>query len=276
MHGIRRLSRVLLTQAALWVLLCLLLCACQGKTGEDKAQEKSFQPEPSAQPKTSVQPEQPFQLQDLPTDDTHDGFWVDTGGVLGALAVTVEWDEEHAKEGYRGLLRFSVWNPQEPEEPIQTMTADSDVFHWNQVTDADFDGYQDFGYMILMGNQPEYWRFWIWDEQNRQFREETEFCNICCPEFYPETETIHGWHRDSVMDDGIYTIHRWLDKRLVCVRRIEIVWDEEKESYELVVKDRLTGQMTQVYRKTFAGANNMECLEEVEKWQDPDYHGEQE
>ena len=58
------------------------------------------------------------------------------------------------------------------EQPIQTFSEEfmmgiAPEFH--NVVDADFDGFQDFGYLFHAGNQPNYWRYWLWDEEQAQF-----------------------------------------------------------------------------------------------------------
>ena len=49
------------------------------------------------------------------------------------------------------------------------------------VADLNFDGYQDFGYMYSMGNQPTYWEFWIWKEETGQFVLEPELSENFLP-----------------------------------------------------------------------------------------------
>ena len=104
-------------------------------------------------PGQSVQREMSPQqiLEEQVIDDTHDAFLVDTGGELGALLVTAEQEF-----GSRDIT-FTVWNPAEMEQPIQTFSEEfmmgvAPEFH--HVVDADFDGFQDFGYLFYLGNHP--------------------------------------------------------------------------------------------------------------------------
>lgn len=223
-------------------------------------------------PESSLQSEEALQfLEKQMVDDTHDAFLVDTGGKHGTLVVTVE--KKNSSQDLDFLLRFTVWDPKHLELPLQTMEADSSIFHWSEARDANFDGYQDFGYMYAMGNQPEYWHFWIWDESEGQFREEPEFDQISCPEFNEETKTIRGWNRSSAMGTGVKTVHQWIDGKLVCVRRIFIDWDQQNDCFELIVEDRIDNGLAEVYHNTFP-PDGGDYLEISMKWHDLDYHGE--
>ena len=71
-------------------------------------------------------------------------------------------------------MELFVWNPMDMSLPFQTIETKTEVFHWSDVADANFDGYQDFGYMYSMGNQPTYWNYWIWNEEMGQFELEPE------------------------------------------------------------------------------------------------------
>lgn len=249
-------KRIFCKLAVLCILL--LLSGCQKKENVSDCQMEI----PKENEVTSVE-----------IDDTLDSFFVDTKGKLGTLLVTVKKDVENSQQGYDFLLHFTVWDPKHMDVPLQTMEANSSVFRWSDVRDADFDGYQDFGYMYAMGNQPQYWHFWIWDEDKGQFREEAEFDQISCPEFCEETKTIHGWARSSAMGSGEVTIHQWVDGKLVCMRRISIDWDSQNECFTLIVVDQIDHKLVEVYRNTFP-SDSTEHLDVSMKWQDLEYHGE--
>ena len=82
------------------------LCACQ----TDNALSQTTQPQKSSQQL----------LEEQPIDDTHDAFLVDTGGELGSLLVTAELAMEYKDEFGTRDITFSVWNPADMEQPIQT------------------------------------------------------------------------------------------------------------------------------------------------------------
>ncbi|MCI8304668.1 MAG: hypothetical protein HFF52_08580 [Lawsonibacter sp.] len=256
-----------------WALLCaLLLGGCQW--GEEATAASS--PPPESVPKTAQE-----LLEEQTIDDTHDAFLVDTGGRLGALLVTVERGEENSEGELGGyFVTISVWDPQNMEKPIQTMESELEyaAFKHHDVVDANFDGYQDFGYMWFIGNQPTYWDYWIWNEETGQFVSEPEFRSISSPVFDAETKEIHGWARESGAADGVNTIHKWVDGELVCVRRIEVRKTDSSDgpfdlAFVLIVQDRIDGELTEVFRTEFpAGSGGY--FEERSKWEDLDYHGE--
>lgn len=208
-----------------------------------------------------------------PIDDTHDFFTVPTGGRLGTLLVTVEVGP--AK--YDGTLnKFSVWSKDDLTTPIQAMEAEAyQVLHWSDVVDVNFDGYMDFGYMYAMGNQPQFYHFWIWDEEQGLFVAEPEFDEISCPQFDPETGTITGNARGGAAGlAGVHTLHQWIDGKLDCVRKIttEPRWtDGGADQAVLMVEEPADGTLTEVFRKTAGGTD---ILDEVVKWLDLSYHGE--
>ena len=111
-------------------LIGCMLCACQ----TDNALSQTTQPEKSPQQI----------LEEQPIDDTHDAFLVDTGGELGTLLVTAELAMENKDEFGTRDIAFSVWNPADMEQPIQTFSEEfmmgvAPEFH--HVVDANFDGF---------------------------------------------------------------------------------------------------------------------------------------
>lgn len=209
-------------------------------------------------------------------DDTHRAFLVDTGGRLGTLLVTAELDKGTATEFSLGTIRFTVWDPKAMDTPLQTMTADTEIYlEWN-VIDANFDGYMDLTCTYFRGNQPTYDHLWLWNEEQGLFERVPEFSEISMP--YPdgETKTIIGFARSSAASDGLNTFHRWVDGELVCVRRIESVAYQDYAS--VLVEDRIDGALRQVYYQEFpqnaaetAGQETWRRVREL--WLDLDYHG---
>lgn len=222
-----------------------------------------------------------FQQQQI--DDWHDAFYVPTNGELGTLLITAELSEEGRGE-FGGLrdLAFSVWNPVEMESPIQVFSAEvmmgvAPEFH--HVVDANFDGFQDFGYLFYLGNQPSYCHFWLWDEKQRQFTYCEPLVEISQPGFDKENQVITGWARSSGAGDGVTTFHRWENGEPVCVRLIVSYYSPSEGFAEVHVEDRIDGELQQVYCEEFP-----QDVEEVEgkeawrqaqyDWSDLDYHGE--
>ena len=256
------------------VLLCFLLCACQ-TNHTDVIPSEPFRPTQPTQLKQT--PEQ--LLENYPIDDTHDAFLVNTGGEIGTLLVTVEWDEANTTNEFSALLHFSIWNPNYMNTPFQTMDADSNCFHRSNVIDINFDGYMDFSYTYAMGNQPYYEYAWIWDENNRQFVQEPEFETISCASFDTETKTIYGFARSSAGGTGLHTFHQWIDGKLTCIRRIEIDWiyqDNtilEINTIRMSIQDRIDNELTEIYYKDYS-LDSLGWLEDITDWCDLDYHGE--
>ena len=171
-------------QSALITSLCLLLCACRADDPETVTPEYAAQSEePDMLPEeTAKKPEQVL-LEQL-VDDTHDAFLVDTGGELGTLLVTAELDEETPTEDCRATIQFTVWDPYSMDEPLQTLTAGTDIFLDWSIIDANFDGYMDFACTYLRGNQPYYDHLWIWNEYDKRFDSIPEYDNISVPTLY--------------------------------------------------------------------------------------------
>lgn len=273
--------------ALLAAALALALTGCQAEEPTGTAPVPP-EPSPTAGVPLRTPPELPRPEELLarqPMDDTHDAFLVDTGGKLGTLLVTAEKGEQERDTvfgGYRTTL--SVWDPRDMEGPIQTMdiSVGDIAFGTHKVVDANFDGHMDFSCMYVMGNQPNYWYLWIWDEETGQFVEVPEYSQISSPRCDPETEIIDGWARNSGAGDGVTTFHRWEDGKLVCIRRIETWWEEtdmvipETEgtvfAYGIKVEDRIDGELTQVYYKELPPGEDF--FDEQAKWEHLDYHGE--
>ena len=138
----------------------------------------------------------------------------------------------------------------------------------HQVLDVNFDGYQDFTCLYARGVQAELYHCMCWDEEQGLFVEEPEYANISSPWVKPETKTIEGWNRESGAGDGVSTIHKWVDGELVCVRRIEVYKIEGWGGpFALVVKDRVDGELTEVFRTEFPTGSDG-YFDERSKWED--------
>ena len=173
-------KRKILLQVFSLALIGCMLCACQ----TDNALPQTTQPQ---KPPQQV-------LEEQLIDDTHDAFLVDTGGKLGILLVTAELDEKTSTEVCRATIQFTIWNPYSMDEPLQTLTADTNIFlDWN-IIDANFDEYMDFTCTYLRGNQPYYEHLWIWNEEHGLFEEVPEYDKISVPTLDEETETLSLIH----------------------------------------------------------------------------------
>ncbi len=253
------------TLLQVFLLVCVgsVLCSCQIN---DELSEQSKQQEKS--------PQQLLKEQTI--DDSHDAFLVDTGGKLGILLITVEVVGKREDDSGRQKTIFSVWNPKKMEQPIQTFikkTMMGVALEHHNVADANFDGVQDFVYLIDRGNQPNYWHYWLWNEKQTKFIYCESLRDISDPQFKIEKKVVTGWNRDSA-SSGVHTFYRWIDGELTLLRKIEI-HGPTKEGMQIgTVSDLTDGQMIEVYRNEWVW--NGETFELDSKWYDLDYHGESE
>ncbi len=260
-------------QSALITSLCLLLCGCRADDPEVVTPEYAAQSEePDMLPdETAKTPEQVL-LEQL-VDDTHDAFLVDTGGELGTLLVTAELDEETPTEVCRATVQFTVWDPYSMDEPLQTLTAGTDIFLDWSVIDANFDGYMDFACTYLRGNQPYYDHLWIWDEYDKRFVSVPEYDKISVPTLDEETKTIYGFNRSSGGGTGEHTFHQWIEDKLLCMRRIDIYRIDQDNTVRMSIQDRVAGGLAEIYHEDFLSESGG-WLDAETVWHDLDYHGE--
>lgn len=253
----------------LLALCVLLLCGCQ--KGGEVSSAPSPPPEPA--PKTAQE-----LLEEQPIDDTHDAFLVDTGGRMGALLVTTELVPYEEPGELLYYLHLSVWDPANPEEPVQIQEIDWETVHYgeHQVVDVNFDGYSDFTYLYARGIQVELYHCMLWDEEQGLFVELPVYAEIPSPYVDPATETITGWSRSSGAGDGTTPIYQWVDGELVCVRKIETFpkdWRDYGSPYVLTVEERIDGELTEIYRVEFPADSGGYITEQM-KWGNLEYHGE--
>ena len=246
-------------QVLFLALICCTLCACQ----TDKALSQTTQPQKSPQQL----------LEEQPIDDTHDAFLVDTGGELGILLVTAELDEKTSTEVCRATIQFTIWNPYSMSEPIQTLTAGTDIFLDRSIIDANFDGYMDFTCTYLRGNQPHYEHLWIWNEEHGLFEEVPEYDKISMPTLDEETEIIYGFNRNSAGGTGEHTFYQWIGGNLLCVRKIEIYRIDQSGTVRMSIQDYVTDKLVEIYHEDFPpqsyGWQDAQMV-----WHNLDYHGE--
>lgn len=211
-------------------------------------------------------------LEEQPIDDTHDAFLIDTGGELGTLLVTAELDEEAPTKDCRATVRFTVWNPDAMDKPLQTIMAATNIFLDWSIIDANFDGYADFTCTYLRGNQPYYDHLWIWSEEHRQFESVPEYDEISAPELDTETKTIYGFNRSAAGGTGLHTFHQWINGNLTCVRQIKID-SSSANTVRMSVQDRVAGELAEIYHEDFPiESGSWQDAQIV--WHDLDYHGE--
>ena len=211
-------------------------------------------------------------LIEQPIDDNHDAFLIDTAGKLGTLLVTAELDEQMPVQDCRATVRFTVWDPDAMDEPLQTIIAGTNIFLDWSIIDANFDGYTDFTCTYLRGNQPYYDHLWIWSEAHRQFEGVPEYDEISAPELVTETETIYGFNRSSAGGTGLHTFHQWINGNLTCVRQIKID-SSSANTVRMSVQDRVAGELAEIYHEDFPiESGSWQDAQIV--WHDLDYHGE--
>lgn len=252
-----------LLQVFLLVFVGGVLCSCQ--TNDDLSEQST---------KIEKSPQQ--LLKEQPIDDSHDAFLVDTGGKLGTLLITAELGEpEHEDDIWVDVI-FSVWNPKKMEQTMQTFSkkvTEGVTPEFHNVVDANFDGFQDFGYLYSLGNQPNYWHYWLWDEEQAQFIYCESLTDISAPQFDTEKKVVTGWARDGA-SNGEYTIYRWNDGKLSLARTIEFDGPTKYGMSIGTVKDLIGGKMVEIYRTEWDWKEETRQLDS--KWYDLDYHGEPE
>ena len=228
-------------------------------------------PPPEPVPKTAQE-----LLEEQIIDDTHNAFLVDTGGRMGTLLVTAEavpYEEPLELATYQ---HTAVWDPAHMDQPLQSVDWEGGFPNEHQILDVNFDGYPDFTILFARGVQAEGYHCMRWDEEQGLFVEEPEYAAISSPVLDPETRSIFGWNRESGAGDGVSTIHQWVDGELVCVRRIELFakdWDYDSP-FVLTVRDRINGELTEVFREEYPLDPEEEYFEARMKWEDINYHGE--
>ena len=306
----RTILKIILT-----ISVCCALCACnpddalteQSARPDKELQEQISQPEDEVSEQeneaeeqiaaleeetpeqTAGQEEKPEQmtpemlLENALIDEKHDAFLVDTGGDMGTLFITAERSDEQWGEVGWYKLTFSVWDPADMEQPLQTILMDdagmgvSDSYHC--VDDFNFDGFQDFSYLSYAGNQPNYWEHWLWDEENGQFSYYEPLTNVSGPIYDADRQVVHGWERSSAVS-GVETYFRWVDGELTLMRAIIYHYPDysnRTDGYDpqiVTVEDLIDGQMTEVYRNevNLAQLDGQERIDP--RWRDLDYHGE--
>lgn len=240
-------------------LIGCLFCACQ----TDNALPQTTRPQKS--------PQQVLEEQLI--DDTHDAFLVDTGGELGTLLVTAELDEETPTEDCRATIQFTVWDPYSMDEPLQTLTAGTDIFLDWSIIDANFDGYMDFACTYLRGNQPYYDHLWIWNEYDKRFDSIPEYDKISVPTLDEETETVYGFNRSSAGGTGEHSFYQWVEGKLLCMRRIDIYGIDQGDTIRMSIQDRVAGGLAEIYHEDFPSESGG-WLDAEMIWYNLDYHGE--
>lgn len=218
----------------------------------------------------------PPTLWGFPIDLTHDAFEVDTKGKLGTVLVTSQRGEQATEPEADGQYHYtlSVWDKSDLKTPLQTFETTSVMcsLYDDDFIDVNFDGYTDFLLYQEWFASNHLEGLCVWDETRKQF--------IYCGSFYgnglyadQERQAVHNYIHSSAAS-GTHEIYRWEKNEMVCVREVEVCYPNWEESQDLAVRDRINGELVEVYRKTFGPpTDNSPIYGEAVKWYDLDYHG---
>lgn len=229
---------------------------------------------PTATETATVAPEKVTELWGFPIDDTHDAFEVPTGGKLGTVLVTVEMVEGDYE--FMNPATLSVWNINDLSAPIQVAEAYG-FTHYNELLDANFDGYMDFTYIWSASATNLNYSLWVWDENTEQFVNEGSYLGYG---FIPneETQSLSHWVHGSAVS-GFWEYYHWENERLVLARQIKLhsrKYNEDGTFNQLAtVEDQIGGEMVEVFRDYCTNEEDSGTypFEEVWKWEDLNYHG---
>lgn len=263
----------------IFVLACLLLLSgCGTAETTEPTPPATMTPTPSPIPAPTPTPEPTEEVKELwsfPIDDTHNAFEVPTGGRLGTVLVTEEREEKAEDNGV--AVTLSVWAKDDVKTPIQTFEAEGDLVGvFGEIEDYNFDGYTDFCYSYYCGAANANFGLYLWEEEQGQF--------ILTEKYFgtglwadKETQTIHNYVHGSAMC-GTHEIYRWEGDELLRVREVTYLDpDLEHDTRDLLVYDRINGELTEVYRESFSWGeegDNPDYSSTAEKWLDLSYHGE--
>lgn len=100
-----------------------------------------------------------------------------------------------------------------------------------------------------------------------------EFDEISVPELITETKTIYGYNRDSACGTGFHTFHQWVERNLLCMRRIEIYGIDQHNTVRMSIQDRVANELVEIYHEDFPPESGG-WLDAQTVWHDLDYHGE--
>lgn len=231
-----------------FVLAALLLAGCRA-AGVPVTPEPDPEPEIVREPEPAPTPDPQQMAAQWLSDDGHHAFFVN------GHIVTVERAAEPTEDC---RLILTIWDRADPTVPIQTIRMAEDTRFdgdksldpaWNRVENFNFDGYEDFGCVYAMGNQPVFYHVWLWDPEAGQYVYEPAFDGISYPEVDWAEEKITGWARSSAAT-GDHSIYKWIDGVLTEVRHIKIDFEDmwDINSLYASVTDLVDGEMREVFR----------------------------
>ncbi len=263
--------------------LALLLSACgklpasssgsasgSSDSGSASAPVSSSASEPSASSSSQPEPQDPFHAPAAPEVTWEDGVMSFS---IGSFTATAETFGE-GEGGHNTVL--AICSANNPAVPFQTLTTESpeDAFGESclSVADANFDGYPDLGWMYIQAGVNSWYHWWLWNEEEGQFEEESAFRQasdgsggICSPAFDPASGTIRGTRRDSATDYETVLYH-WEEGKLTLRR--QIVLSGEDGAPHLQVLEPADGELTPIHESEGPGA-----AEEAFLWENLDYNG---
>lgn len=174
--------------------------------------------------------------------------------------------------------------PKKSTVPVQTISVEgyegSDSLPC-EVQDMNFDGAQDISLWLWSGAQNAQGKFFLWDEEQSQFRENQELGKLVSPVVKPEYAMIQE-HVHISAQEYTDTLYRWEEESLVPVRRILQrapndtsleceVYDWYEDYWEPMYERKILVSAGEWSRKDYEKAE--ELTAELAAYYDPEYIG---
>lgn len=178
-----------------------------------------------------------------------------------------------------GIVTLSFFLDVAERKVFQTMEVDIRTEELSyEINDYNFDGYQDIKILDMSCSSGTWYQFLLWNPVTGKFQPDEELSKISRPSFDKEKQEIYGSESYGSVQDGAWSVYRYMDGGLRCVRLIEYageyaysLWSSEPYgAYRVTIQDYVDGEMQMVSSDIYVKGKDFDNdIDEVgEKWMD--------
>lgn len=209
-------------------------------------------------------------------------FIIDIGDDKHKFIVTMKakpFEEGHEDILFDSELVISIYDINDLTTPVQELVnqTERNSFLTNEILDANFDGYSDFGYVAFRGARNAYSNYFLWDNDEMRFVFSERLSELSLPSFDSDLEIVSEFNKSG--SESFTCYYRFYDDNLICVRALYMDNSEEEGIQILRVEDYRQGELVEVFSKKASLENSEDALigevfDEFFLWENLNYSGE--
>jgi hypothetical protein len=176
---------------------------------------------------------------------------------------------------YDSNLTISIYSADNLTVPQQVLydKTNGRLFEDYVILDANFDGYNDFGYVDYRGSSSVNSHYYLWNNEDSIFEYSEDLSELPIVSFDSSSNTINAHWKNSASSHST-RLYRFIDGELVCIRLLYILPSEIEGISIFGVEELGDNVLFEVVNKNVTLENLDEIYDEYVLWMNSEYLGE--